>query len=141
MKRLVLLAALLLACSDHRQHGVTISRTGAANARVLVTTIGVAIKETGPAETVKQFGEVYAFSPETFAVRRDEPTQITFWNLQPDDEHDFMHTDPKNKVLLTTKLAPLSKTTFVMTFHDEGVFPFYCTMHQPAMSGQIIVTR
>jgi hypothetical protein len=37
--------------------------------------IGVAIKETGPAQTVKQFGEVYAFSPDVFAVRRDEPTQ------------------------------------------------------------------
>jgi len=37
--------------------------------------------------------------------------------------------------------ARSSKTTFVMTFHDEGVFPFYCVMHQPAMSGQIIVTR
>ena len=141
MKRLFLLAALLVAFCDHRQHGVTIARSGSASARVVVTTVGAAIKETGPAETVKQFGEVYAFSPETFAVRRGEPTQITFWNLQPDDEHDFMLTDPKNNVLLKTKLAPLSKTTFVLTFHDEGVFPFYCTMHQPAMSGQIIVTR
>jgi len=52
-----------------------------------------------------------------------------------------MLTDPNNNVLLKTKLAPLSKTTFVLTFHDEGVFPFYCTMHQPAMSGQILVTR
>jgi len=141
MKRLLLLAALLVTCCDHRQHGVTIARTGRANARVVVTTVGVAIKETGPAETIKQFGEVYAFSPETVAVRRDEPTQITFWNLQPDDEHDFMLTDPNNNVLLKTKLAPLSKTTFVLTFHGEGVFPFYCTMHQPAMSGQILVTR
>ena len=105
-----------------------------------MTTVGVAIKETGPAQTVTQFGEVYAFSPDVFAVRRDQPTQITFWNLQPDDEHDFMLTDPQNRVLLKTKFAPLSKTTFVMTFHDEGVFPFYCVMHQPAMSGQIIVT-
>jgi plastocyanin len=141
MKRLSLITALLLACCDHRQYGVTIARTGQANARVLVTTVGVAIKETGPAQTVKQFGEVYAFSPETLAVRRNEPTQITFWNLQPDDEHDFMLTDPTNKVLLTTRLPPLSKMTFVMTFHDEGVYPFYCTVHQPAMSGQIIVTR
>jgi len=23
--------------------------------------------------------------------------------------------------------------------HRDGIFPFYCTMHQPAMSGQIIV--
>jgi plastocyanin len=140
MKRLLILAALFLACRAPQQHGVTIARGGNASARVLVTTIGVAIKETGPDETVKQFGEVYAFSPETFAVRRDQPTQITFWNLQLDDEHDFMLTDPQNHVLLKTKFAAMSKTTFVMTFHDEGVFPFYCTMHQPAMSGQIIVT-
>lgn len=140
MKQMLVLAAFVLACHAPRQHGVTIARAGNVKARVLVTTIGVAIKETGPAETVKTFGEVYAFSPETFAVRRDQPTQITFWNLQPDDEHDFMLTDPQNHVLLQTKFAPLSKTTFVMTFHDEGVFPFYCTMHQPAMSGQIIVT-
>jgi plastocyanin len=140
MKRLLVLSALLLACPAPRPHGVTIARAGNAGARVLVTTVGVAIKETGPAETVKRFGEVYAFSPEVFVVRRDQPTQITFWNLQPDDEHDFMLTDPKNHVLLHTKFQPLSKTTFVMTFHDEGLFPFYCTMHQPAMSGQIVVT-
>jgi plastocyanin len=140
MKRLLLITILLLACHP-RYYGVTIARAGKASARVLVTTVGVAIKETGPAQTVKQFGEVYAFSPEVFAVRRDQPTQITFWNLQPDDEHDFMLTDPKNRVLLQTKFAPLSKTTYVMTFHDEGVYPFYCTMHQPAMSGQIIVTE
>jgi len=140
VKRLVILSALVLACHAPQPHGVTIARNGNSRARVLVTTVGVAIKETGPAETVRQFGEVYAFSPEVFAVRRDQPTQITFWNLQPDDEHDFMLTDPQNHVLLQTKFAPLSKTTYVMTFHDEGVFPFYCTMHQPAMSGQIIVT-
>ena len=141
MKRLLLIPILLLACHAPRPHGVTIARAGKASARVLVTTVGVAIKETGPPVTVKQFGEVYAFSPATFAVRRDQPTQITFWNLQPDDEHDFMLTDPQNHVLLQTKFAPLSKTTYVMTFHDEGVYPFYCTMHQPAMSGQIIVTE
>ncbi len=130
---------LLFACRAPQQHGVTIARTGKATARIVITTATLAIKETGPAETVKQFGEVYAFSPDVFAVRRDQPTQITFWNLQPDDEHDFMLTDAKNKVLMQTKLPPLSKTTYVMTFHDEGVFPFYCVVHQPSMSGQIIV--
>lgn len=140
MKRIVLLSLLLFACRDTRPHGVTIARSGKASARIVVLTVGVAIKETGPAETVKQFGEVYAFSPEVLEVRRDQPTQITFWNLQPDDEHDFMLTDPMNKVLLQTKFAPLSKTTYVMTFHDNGIFPFFCTMHQPAMSGQIVVS-
>jgi plastocyanin len=139
--RLSLALLFLFACRAPEQelHGVTIVRTGKAAARIVITTATLAIKETGPAETVKQFGEVYAFSPEVFAVRRDQPTQITFWNLQPDDEHDFMLTDPKNKVLVQTKLPPLSKTTYVMTFHDEGVFPFYCTVHQPSMSGQILV--
>src|SRR5438876_974933 len=129
---------LLFACHAPQQRGVTIAHTGKATARIVITTATLAIKETGPAATVKQFGEVYAFSPDVFAVRRDEPTQITFWNLQPDDEHDFMLTDPRNKVLMKTKLPPLSKTTYVMTFHDEGVYPFYCVVHQPAMSGQIL---
>lgn len=141
MKRLLVVSILLAGCAHPvRQHGVTIARSGSARARVIVQTIGTAIKETGPAETVKKFGEVYAFEPAVFAVRRDQPTEITFWNLQPDDEHDFMLTDPQNRVLVQTKLPPLSKTTFVMTFHDSGVYPYYCTVHQPAMSGQIVVT-
>jgi plastocyanin len=134
----------LIGCSPaapQRLHGVVIASSGPAKARVIVTTVGTAIKETGPPDTIKTFGEVYAFDPSVFAVRRDQPTQITFWNLQPDDEHDFMLTDPANKVLLKAKLPPLSKTTYVMTFHDAGLFPFYCVMHQPAMSGQIVVTE
>jgi plastocyanin len=118
---------------------VTIARSGAARARVIVLTGAVAIKETGPAATVRAFGEVYDFIPQTIIVRRDEPTQIVFWNLQADDEHDLMLTDPRNRVLLTTKLPALRKTNFVMTFHETGLFPFYCTVHQPAMSGQILV--
>ena len=133
------LAGVLFACPAARQHGVNIARGGKATARVVVTMVGSATKESGPAETIRKFGEVYAFLPDVFAVRRDQPTQIIFWNLQPADEHDFMLTDPANHVLLRTKFAPLSKTMYVMTFHDEGIFPFYCTLHQPAMSGQIIV--
>jgi len=144
MKRLLIVSLFLLACARpqpaQRKHGVEIARGGAAKARVVVQTIGTAIKETGPAQTVKTFGEVYAFEPAVFAVRRDQPTQVTFWNLQPDDEHDFMLTDPANHVLIQTKLPPLSRTTYVMTFHDAGIYPYYCTVHQPAMSGQIVVT-
>src|ERR1700694_6005466 len=134
------LSGILFACHATREHGVIIARSGKATARVVVTMVVSATKESGPAETIKNFGEVYAFLPDVFAVRRDQPTQIIFWNLQPDDEHDFMLTDPANHVLLKTSFPPLSKTTYVMTFHDQGVFPFYCTVHQPAMSGQIIVT-
>jgi plastocyanin len=144
IRRLAAIAMLLGAChrtvsSRPPDPPVTITRTGAAKARVIVVTGTVAVKETGPAETIRSFGEVYAFIPQTIIVRRDEPTQIVFWNLQPDDEHDVMLTDPRNQVLLTTKLPPLTKTNFVMTFHETGLFPFYCVVHQPAMSGQILV--
>ncbi|HLJ75453.1 MAG TPA: hypothetical protein VKU62_12755 [Thermoanaerobaculia bacterium] len=118
---------------------MTISTTGHANARVIVMCQAVVTKESGPKESLKAFGESYAFNPATFAVRRDEPTQIIFWNLQGDDEHDFMLLDDHNHVVLQTKLPPLRKIAYVMTFHREGVFPFFCTLHQPEMSGQVLV--
>ena len=110
-----------------------------AAAGVTVLTEAVAVKETGPRKTLARFGEVYAFAPSVFAVHRDEPTEIEFWNLQPDDEHDFMLVDPELNVLMKVMLAPLKKTSYVFTFHREGLFTFYCTMHQPEMNGQIIV--
>jgi plastocyanin len=118
---------------------VSIAKTGTPQAEVIVLTEAVAIKETGPKATVAKFGEVYAFSPAFIAVRREEPTMLTFWNLQPDDEHDFMLTAPDSTVLMHWKLAPLSKTSFIFTFHKDGIFPFYCTVHQPEMNGQILV--
>ena len=118
---------------------VTVTRTDTAAAGVTVLTEALAIKETGPQATVRRFGETYAFSPPVFAVYRDEPTLVTFRNLQPDDAHDFMLTDPDSAVLMKVDLPALADTAYVFTFHREGIFPFYCTMHQPAMSGQIIV--
>ena len=118
---------------------VTVSPTGQPAARVIVQTQAVAIKETGPKETVARFGEVYAFAPATIIVHRDEPTLIEFWNLQPDDDHDFMLMDPQWSVMMKVMLPALRKTSFVFTFHQEGLFNFVCAMHQPAMNGQILV--
>jgi plastocyanin len=118
---------------------VTVTEAGAAAAGITVLTEAVAIKETGPRKTVWQFGEVYAFSPTFVAVHRDEPTEISFWNLQPDDDHDFMLVAPDATVLMKVVLPALRKPTYVFTFHHEGLFTFYCTMHQPEMSGQILV--
>jgi len=118
---------------------VSVSAAEAAEAGVTVLTEAVAIKESGPKETIDRFGEVYAFAPSFIAVHRDEPTAIAFWNLQADDEHDFMLADPHGHVLMHQVLPPLQETSYVFTFHQEGLFPFYCTMHQPAMSGQILV--
>jgi len=108
-------------------------------ANVLVQTHAVAVKETGPKETVARFGEVYAFSPAFIAVHRDEPTLIRFWNLQTDDNHDFMLIEPNTRVLMKALLPPLKETSFVFTFHKEGLYNFICAMHQPAMAGQILV--
>ena len=138
MRRLPLLL-LIVACTSKTTPSVTISTTGQAKARVIVMTEALVTKENGPKESVQAFGESYAFSPATFAVRRDEPTQITFWNLQGDDEHDFMLLDDQNRVVLQTTLPALKKVTYVMTFHREGVFPFFCKAHQPEMSGQVLV--
>jgi plastocyanin len=118
---------------------VTVTERGTAAAGITVLTEAVAIKETGPGATVARFGEVYAFSPGFVAVHRDEPTEISIWNLQPDDDHDFMLVDPDYNVLMKALLPALRKTTYVFTFHQEGLFTFYCTMHQPEMSGQILV--
>jgi plastocyanin len=110
-----------------------------AKAAILLQTHGVATKESGPAETVARFNEVYAFSPTFFAVHRDESTIIRFWNLQPDDNHDFMLIGPDSTVLMKVLLPPLKETSFVFTFHTDGLFKFICAMHQPSMSGQILV--
>ncbi len=118
---------------------VTVTTNGAFTARVLVQTHRVAVNETGPKETVKKFGEVYAFSPNFFAVHRDEPTQIRFWNLQPDDNHAFMLIDPGSQVLMSALLRPLEETSYVFTFHQEGLFSFVCALHPSVMWGQILV--
>jgi plastocyanin len=118
---------------------VSVTNTGTVRASILVQTHRAAVKETGPKETVAHFGEVYAFSPNFMAVHREEPTQIRFWNLQPDDQHTFMLVDPQMQVLMNVLLPPLEETSYVFTFHNEGLFTFYCAMHQPGMAGQILV--
>lgn len=118
---------------------VSVATNGTAKASVLVQTQRVAVKETGPRETVGRFGEVYAFSPNFFAVRREEPTRIRFWNLQPDDNHGFMLLAPDSQVLMNAWLPPLKETAYFFTFHEEGLFNFVCTLHPTVMMGQILV--
>jgi len=118
---------------------VTVTKGGQAQTAITVLTEAVAVKETGPTATVRKFGEVYAFSPSSIVVHRDEPTQIEFWNLQPDDEHDFALIGRDSKNLMYVTLPPLEKTSFIFTFHEEGVIDFKCLRHQPEMSGQILV--
>lgn len=118
---------------------VTVTRSGNAVNEVTVLTQAVAVKETGPKETVEHFGEVYEFSPPLITVHREEPTMITFWNLQPDDDHDFALLDSDFQVMMYEDLPPLKKTSYIFTFHEEGLFDFKCMQHQPEMAGQILV--
>jgi plastocyanin len=118
---------------------VSVTETGPAPAVIVMQTLALAVKETGPKETVARFGEFYGFSPSFFVVFRDEPTRIRFWNLQRDDEHFFMLFDPHSNELMNAFLPPLQETSFVFTFHEEGLFYFICTLHYPAMNGQILV--
>lgn len=116
-----------------------VARQGPAAAGVTILTEAVAVKETGPPATLAKFGEVYAFNPNFIAVQRDQPTQLEFWNLQPDDEHDVALVAPDSRILMYQRLAPLQKIAWVFTFHREGLYQLKCLRHQPAMSGQILV--
>ena len=118
---------------------MSVATNGPAVANILVQTQRVAVNETGPKETVEKYGEVYAYSPNFFAVHRDEPTKIRFWNLQPDDNHGFMLIDPSSRVLMSALLPPLEETDYIFTFHKEGLFTFACSMHPTSMHGQFLV--
>ena len=47
--------------------------------------------------------------------------------------------DPQHAVLLQALLAKSKKTSYVFTFHRQGVFDFTCAQHLPGMNGQILV--
>ena len=117
---------------------VSVSRDGSARSSIVILTTVTPGNESDPRE-MKVFGLLYSFFPRTIFVYRDQPTSLSFWNLQSDERHDFMLTDPLGKVLMKLMLPELKKTAVTLSFHQEGLFNFYCTMHQPEMSGQIMV--
>ncbi len=118
---------------------LTVERGGAPQQNFVVLTEAVAVKETGPKATVKKFGETYAFSPAFLAVPVEKPVEISFWNLQPDDEHDILIVAPEQTVLMHWSLPPLSKTPFTYTFHKPGIYSVICALHRPEMNAQILV--
>ena len=109
---------------------VSVAAEGKAAAEVIISTEWVG--------RVKNIGEVYEFSPRFFAVRREEPTMLSFWSLH-NEEHDFTLIAPDSSILMRLKLQPLAKTSYVFTFHKEGLYNFDCLMHPPEMTGQILV--
>lgn len=119
---------------------VSLARTGPAKTTIVIQTHAVAVKETGPKATVAKFGEVYGWSPAFIAVHQNEPTRIVFWNLQPDDMHDFtLFSLESHHVLMNLQLPPLTNKSYVFTFHKQGLYTFVCSVHTPEMMGQILV--
>lgn len=118
---------------------VSVTQSGRAAASIVLETRAVAVKETGPKATVAKFGEVYGFSPTLFVVQENQPTRIRFWNLQPDDTHNFELLGPHGHELVVLALPPLSDKSEIFDFHQPGLYTFKCTIHQPEMNGQILV--
>jgi plastocyanin len=119
-------------------HVVTVTKSGPAQAAITILTQAVAEKEEDEGGRLPVC-QIYAFNPSMIVVRRDEPTMISFRNYQADDEHDFMLVSPESNVLMFEPLPVLTEISYVFTFHQEGLFTFYCTIHQPEMTGQILV--
>jgi cupredoxin-like protein len=145
---IVTLAILTAGFSAHAEDGyypsaaasriVTAVPDGSPRTGVVILTEAQPQGQLDPQEQ-KTFGVLYEFSPRMIFVHRDEPTSFSFWNLQSDETHDFMLSTALGQVLMKMMLPRLKKTSVTLTFHKEGLYTFYCTMHQPEMSGQIYV--
>jgi hypothetical protein len=117
---------------------VTAVPNGPARTGVVILTVELPGEQPDPQE-LKVFGLLYTYQPRAVFVYRDRPTSFTFWNLQSNEHHDFMLSDPAGQVLMKMPLPQLKKTAVTLTFHKDGLYTFYCTMHQPEMTGQIYV--
>jgi plastocyanin len=76
------------------------------------------------------------YSPDLLEVTEGDNVTIHFYNLDTTDRHTFTMGAPYN---INEDLLPGTNATFSFKAADEGVFRFYCTYHQPTMSGQLIV--
>jgi plastocyanin len=76
------------------------------------------------------------YSPDVLEVTEGDNVTIHFYNLDTTDRHTFTIGAPYN---INEDLLPGNNATFAFKAGDEGVFRFYCTYHQPTMSGQLVV--
>lgn len=90
-----------------------VPRSESTEAAITILTQAVAEKDD---KSGKRSCQLYAFIPSLVAVRRDEPTLISFRNFQADDDRDFMLIGPDSKVLMFVTLQSLKETSHVFTF-------------------------
>ncbi|HXX95553.1 MAG TPA: cupredoxin domain-containing protein [Candidatus Bathyarchaeia archaeon] len=76
------------------------------------------------------------YIPNIFVANKGDTITVHFYNLDADDKHSFTIGTPYN---INQNVAPLHNATFTFKAGNEGVYRFYCTYHQPTMTGQLIV--
>jgi plastocyanin len=79
-------------------------------------------------------GDVYY--PNILVANKGDLVTIHFYNLDADAPHTFTIGLPYN---INKDVLPLQNVTFTFKAGNEGVYRFYCTYHQPTMTGQLIV--
>ena len=76
------------------------------------------------------------YIPNIFVANKGDSVTMHFYNLDADDRHTFTIGTPYN---INEDVAPMHNATFTFKAGNEGVYRFYCTYHQPTMTGQLIV--
>ena len=76
------------------------------------------------------------FVPSTLAVNQGDTVTIHFYNVDASDIHTFTMGAPYN---INKVVGPLENATITIKASDPGVYKFFCTVHPPTMSGQLIV--
>jgi plastocyanin len=76
------------------------------------------------------------YIPNIFVANKGDSVTMHFYNLDAGDRHTFTIGAPYN---INEDVAPLHNATFTFKAGSEGVYRFYCTYHQPTMTGQLIV--
>lgn len=76
------------------------------------------------------------YIPNIFVANKGDSVTMHFYNLDADERHTFTIGAPYN---INEDVAPMHNATFTFKAGNEGVYRFYCTYHQPTMTGQLIV--
>jgi plastocyanin len=76
------------------------------------------------------------YIPNIFVANKGDSITLHFCNLDAGDRHSFTIGAPYN---INEAVVPLHNVTFTFEAGNEGVYRFYCTYHQPTMTGQLMV--
>jgi plastocyanin len=76
------------------------------------------------------------YIPNIFVANKGDSITMHFYNLDGDDRHTFTIGAPYK---INQDVAPMHNATFTFKAANEGIYRFYCTYHQPTMTGQLIV--